>query len=68
MPLMGKPVDADEQIKAWVWLTKCQAINAKLGEAAKPSQSAASRDFRVSETQFLAKMDIVIFNLPIGLC
>lgn len=47
-----------------VSFAETQAINAKVGEAARPRQFAASRVGRVSAGGFLFRMDVVIFELP----
>jgi len=67
MPPMGRMPGPDEHIMACMSFAENQAINAKVGEAARPSQLAASRDGWVSAGRFLASMNIVIFELPVEL-
>lgn len=66
MPPKGRMPGPDAQVVACTSCAEIDAINAKVGEAARPSQPAASRDCRGSEVHFLAGMNAVIFELPVG--
>jgi hypothetical protein len=65
MPPMGRIPGPDAQIMACMSFADIQAISAKVGEAANPIQLAASRVCRLSARRFLAKMNVIICDLPI---
>ena len=67
MPPIGRTPGPGAQIMACMSFADIQAIAAKVGEAARPSQLAASRDGGLSGGCFLATMDVVIFELPVEL-
>ncbi len=62
MPPMGSGLGSETHSMLCASFVETQAINAKVGEAVRPSQFAASRVRRVSAGRFLASMDVVIFR------
>lgn len=60
MPLMGSISGGDAQMLACMSFAEIQAIDAKVGEAARTSQPATSPDRLISEGRFLVSLDIVI--------
>lgn len=64
MPLMGSISGGDAQMLACMSFAEIQAIDAKVGEAARTSQPITSLDRRVSEERFLVGLDIVISGFP----
>lgn len=64
MPLMGSISGGDAQMLACMSFAEIQAIDAKVGEAARTSQPITSPDRRVSEERFLVGLDIVISGFP----
>ncbi|WP_425623840.1 hypothetical protein [Agrobacterium radiobacter] len=66
MPLMGSKPGGDAQILACMSFAEIQAIDAKAGEAARPSHPETLPDRQVSEERFLVGLDIVISEFPTG--
>ena len=64
MPLMGSVPGGDAQIPACMSFAEIQAIDAKVGEAARASQPMTSSDRRVPEGRFPVGLDIVISGFP----
>lgn len=64
---IGRTPGPGAQITACMSCAEFQAIDAKVGEAARASQPAASRESWVSEERFFANMNVVIFELPVEL-
>lgn len=64
MLLMGSISGGDAQMLACMSFAEIQAIDAKVGEAARTSQPITSPDRRVSEERFLVGLDIVISGFP----
>jgi hypothetical protein len=67
IPPIGRMPGPDAQIIACMSFAEIQAIDAKVGEAARASQPPASRERWVSGGRFLASMDVVISEFPIEL-
>ena len=67
MPPIGRMPGPDAHSTLCMSFAENQAINAKVGEAARPSQLAGSLDGWVSEGRFLASMSVVIFEFPVEL-
>ncbi|MGV1956865.1 hypothetical protein ACQZ5G_17580 [Agrobacterium sp. 22-214-1] len=65
MPLIGSMRGGDAQILACMSFAEIQAINAKVGEAARTSQPVTPPDRMVSEERFLVGLDIVISEFPL---
>lgn len=61
MPPMGSELGSETQSMLCASFVETQAINAKVGEAARTSHFAGSRVRRVSADRFLASMDVVMF-------
>ncbi|CUX49764.1 hypothetical protein AGR7C_Lc140153 [Agrobacterium deltaense Zutra 3/1] len=65
MSLIGSAPGEDAQILACMSFAEIQAIDAKVGEAARTSQPVTSHDRSVSEERFLVGLDIAISEFPI---
>lgn len=64
MPPKDRRPGSDMHSMLCMSFAETHAINAKMGEAARPRQCATSRVHRVLAGRFLVRIDVVIFELP----